>query len=118
MIYIAMLVIVGLVIVSHFAFMLMEVVFWMHPKVRTIFTMTGQKAADSKVLAGNVGIYNGCFAAGLVLGLIINSFILLAFLLTSIFVVGFYGGLTAKRSILYIQALPAALALLFVFLYF
>lgn len=114
LIYSVMVITVVLVIVSHIAFMLMEVVFWTHPRVRRIFAMSEQKAIDSKVLASNVGLYNGCLAAGLIWGLWENSSALLTFFLCSIFIAGLYGGLTAKRSILYIQALPALLALVLV----
>jgi putative membrane protein len=114
--YILMLLLVLVVIISHIAFMLMEVVFWTHPKVRRIFAMSEEKAIDSKVLASNVGLYNGCLAAGLIWGLWEGSLSLLTFFLCSIFIAGCYGGFTAKRSILYIQALPAALALVLVWI--
>ncbi|MGH1486485.1 MAG: DUF1304 domain-containing protein [Cellvibrionaceae bacterium] len=114
--YALMFVVVSLVIVSHIAFMLMEVVFWTHPRVRKIFAMSEEKAIDSKVLASNVGLYNGCLAAGLIWGLWEGSSELLIFFLGSIFIAGCYGGFTAKRSILYIQALPAAIALILVWL--
>ena len=114
--YILMLLLVLVVIISHIAFMLMEVVFWTHPKVRRIFAMSEEKAIDSKVLASNVGLYNGCLAAGLIWGLWEGSLSLLTFFLCSISIAGFYGGFTAKRSILYIQALPAVLALVLVWI--
>ena len=114
--YILMLLLVLVVIISHIAFMLMEVVFWTHPKVRRIFAMSEEKAIDSKVLASNVGLYNGCLAAGLIWGLWEGSLSLLTFFLCSISIAGCYGGFTAKRSILYIQALPAVLALVLVWI--
>lgn len=76
--------------------------------------------APTKVLAANQGLYNGFLAAGLIWSLIINNIewsrnIALFFLLC-VAVAGVYGSLTASKKILYIQALPAAIALAVVYL--
>ncbi len=113
-----MLIAVGVVIASHLAFMAMEMFFWQTPKVRRIFGKTEEQALDSKVLAANVGLYNGFLAAGLLWGLWINTPGVLTFFLVCIVIAGVYGGLTAKRSILFIQGLPAIIALALVWLYF
>ena len=71
-------------------------------------------AASSKVLAANQGLYNGFLAAGLVWGLIAkeNGTAIKIFFLGCVIVAGLFGAATAKPSILFVQALPAALALL------
>jgi len=109
---------VGLVIISHLLFMVMEMFFWEHPKVRRIFAMTEEHAQVCKSLAANVGLYNGFLAAGLIWGLILQSHDILSFFLICIIVAGVVGGITAKRSILYIQGFPAMLALIMVSLFF
>lgn len=109
---------VGLVIFSHLLFMAMEMFFWEHPKVRKIFAMTEEHAQVCKSLAANVGLYNGFLAAGLIWGLILQSRHILSFFLICIVVAGVVGAITAKRSILYIQGVPAMLALILVNLSF
>jgi putative membrane protein len=106
-----MVLVIAVVILSHLAFMVMEMFFWTRPAVRKIFAMSEQKAIDSKALAANIGLYNGFLAAGLLWGLWLNTPGVLTFFLTCITLAGIYGGLTSKRSILVVQALPAAIGL-------
>lgn len=77
--------------------------------------MTPEVSAASKVLAGNQGLYNGFLAAGLIWALVTNCRDIAIFFLGCVIVAGVYGATTAKQSILYTQALPAALALAAVF---
>ncbi len=102
------------VAVAHVLFMVLETFLWTSPGVRKRFGQTAEQAEATKVLAANQGVYNGALAAALgwsvVTGQVATTTVLLAFVV----VVGVYGGFSAKRSILFIQALPAALALTFV----
>jgi len=113
---IVMSIFLALVIVSHILFMVMEMFFWMHPTVRKIYGMSIEKAKHAKVMANNVGIYNGILVAGLIWGWWINSVHILTFFLVSIVIAGLYGGMTAKRVIILIQAVPALIALILVHL--
>ncbi len=74
----------------------------------------------TKALAANQGLYNGFLVAGLVWSFLISdpawSFNVRVFFLGCILVAALYGGLTASRSILVKQGLPAALAMIFVLL--
>src|SRR5437588_80074 len=75
-----------------------------------------EKATDSAVLAANQGLYNGFLAAGLVWGPLqgVPAFALQIkiFFLICVIVAGIYGAVTVSRRILYVQALPAAIALI------
>ena len=109
-------VLVGLVALEHVYILYLEMFAWTTPRVRRIFGTTPEIARDSKTLAANQGLYNGFLAAGLFWGLIhpdgaIGAQIQL-FFLGCVIVAAIYGGLTAKRSILLVQGLPALLALL------
>lgn len=104
-------VLTALVAIEHAGIMILEMFYWDHPTGRRIFRMTPEQSASSKVLAANQGLYNGFLAAGLIWALWADRFDLKVFFLGCVIVAGIYGGLTAKRSILYTQALPAALAL-------
>jgi putative membrane protein len=106
------LLLVAIVMLSHVGFMVLEMFFWADPVGNRIFETTPEFAAASKVLAANQGLYNGFLAAGLLWGLISGRRDVKTFFLACVIVAGIYGGLTAKMSILYIQAAPALAALL------
>jgi putative membrane protein len=101
----------GLVALSHVGFLVLEMFFWDHPVGRKIFGMTPEVSASSAKLAANQGLYNGFLAAGLVWALWTDRRELKMFFLGCVIVAGIFGALTAKTSILFTQALPAAVAL-------
>ncbi len=108
----------GLVAAIHVDILVLEMFQWDTPKGRKAFGTTPEFSAATKVLAANQGLYNGFLAAGLIWGLSLGAAGLgvKVFFLACVLVAGLYGGATASRKILYIQALPAlaALAALFV----
>jgi putative membrane protein len=105
---------VGLVALLHLGFLVLEMFLWTTPFGLRTFNMTPEVAASSKVLAANQGLYNGFLAAGLVWGLLAreNGTAIKVFFLACVIVAGIFGAATAKPTILFVQALPAALALL------
>jgi putative membrane protein len=112
-----------LVAVLHLYFLVLEMFLWDKPKGMKVFGLTPQKAADTKVLAANQGLYNGFLAAGLFWGLF-QSVIeqgdagldFKVFFLLCVVVAGVYGAMTVGKKILYVQAMPAVLALALLFL--
>jgi putative membrane protein len=106
------LLLVAIVALSHVGFLVLEMFLWTDPVGHRIFGTTPEFAAQSAVLAANQGLYNGFLAAGLLWGLVAGRRDLKIFFLACVVVAGVYGGLTAKMSILYVQALPGLLALL------
>jgi putative membrane protein len=109
-------ILVVLVAVLHIGFLALEMFFWDHPFGRKRFGMTPEYSKASATLAANQGLYNGFLAAGLIWGLIIASTPIKIFFLICVVIAGIYGGATARRTILYIQALPGLLALIAVYL--
>jgi len=107
---------VMIVAALHAAFLTLEMFFWDHPFGRKRFKMTPEYSKASASLAANQGLYNGFIAAGLVWGLIAKDASIQIFFLVCVVIAGIYGGLTTRRTILYIQALPGLLALAAVFL--
>ena len=105
------LILTALVGLEHVGIMILEMFFWDHPVGREIFDMTEEESAISAVLAANQGLYNGFLAAGLFWGLIAGKRDVVIFFLICVVVAGLYGGVTAKTSIVFTQALPATLAL-------
>jgi putative membrane protein len=106
------LLLIALVALIHVGFLVLEMFYWNHPIGREIFKMTPEVSASSAILAANQGLYNGFLAAGLVWGLLTGRRDVKIFFLACVIVAGVYGGLTAKTTILFTQALPGLLALL------
>ncbi len=103
---------ISLVIVLHILFMVLEMFMWNTPFGRKTFGLKEDYAKQSAALAANQGLYNGFLAAGLLWGLVsTGGFDALMFFLSCVIIAGIYGALTAKRSILFLQALPAAIAM-------
>lgn len=103
---------VCIVALLHVGFLVLEMFLWTGPIGARVFALTPEFAAQSAVLAANQGLYNGFLAAGLLWGVVANKRDVMIFFLLCVIVAGVYGGLTAKMSILYIQAAPALAALL------
>lgn len=109
---------IAVVALLHVAFFVLESFFWTKPLGRRVFRLSPEHAEITKSLAFNQGFYNAFLAAGLVWGLAMPgqcSFGIKMFFLACVIVAGIVGGLTAKRSILIVQALPAIVAMLLVF---
>jgi putative membrane protein len=119
MIWIANL-LVALVAVLHVYFLVLEMFLWQKPLGLKTFRNSPEKAAETAVLAANQGLYNGFLAAGLVWGLLHRApafgFQIKVFFLLCVIIAGVYGAATANRRILYVQAAPAALALILLWL--
>ncbi len=108
-------VLIGLVAALHAYFLVLEMFLWETPTGRKAFGLQPEFAAQSRTLAANQGLYNGFLVAGLVWGVVADRFDVKVFFLVCVVVAGLYGGATVSRRILLIQALPAALALLALF---
>ena len=99
-----------LVALLHVYFLVLEMFLWDKPFGRRTFALSAEKAAATRSLAMNQGLYNGFLAAGLVWGLWAGKDVQL-FFLACVIIAGVFGAFTASRKILLVQALPAMLAL-------
>jgi putative membrane protein len=104
-------ILVLLVALLHVYILVLEMFLWDTPYGRRVFRLTPESAAATKVLAANQGLYNGFLAAGLFWGLWLGSQPVQVFFLLCVFAAGVFGGLTASRRILLVQALPPMVAL-------
>jgi putative membrane protein len=109
-------ILVGIVALLHAYFLVLEMFLWTQPIGLETFQMTPEAAAASAVVAKNQGLYNGFLVAGLLWGLLARTEgrSILTFFLACIVIAGVFGAATAKLSILFVQALPAAIALVLV----
>ena len=109
--------VVAVVVVAllHGYFLVLEMFLWETPFGMRTFGTTPEVAASSAVLAANQGLYNGFLAAGLLWALLAYGLVggraILTFFLLCVIVAGIYGGATANPRILFVQAVPAAIAL-------
>ena len=119
MIWIANL-LVAVVAALHVYFLVLEMFLWTKPLGLKTFRNSIEKATESAVLAANQGLYNGFLAAGLLWGLVNGTpalaFQIKTFFLLCVIVAGIYGAATVSRRILYVQAAPATLALILLWL--
>src|ERR1051325_406933 len=106
---------VAVVAALHVYFLILEMFLWTKPLGLKTFRNSIEKAAESAVLAAHQGLYKGFLAAGLVWRLFhpnaAFAFQIKVFFLLCVIVAGAYGAATVSRRILYVQAAPAALAL-------
>ena len=111
-------IVVGLIALLHVYILVLEMFLWDKPIGLRAFGKTREEATSLKVLAANQGLYNGFLAAGLFwgLGLGANGTSVKVFFLCCVLIAGLYGGATSGRKILFIQAIPAALAFALVIL--
>ena len=109
-------IVIAIVAILHIGFLILEMFLWTKPFGLKTFNMTKEVAASSATLAANQGLYNGFLAAGLCWGLLAGEVSIKIFFLACVLIAGIYGGLTAKRSILYMQALPALIGLILLLL--
>jgi len=109
---------VALVALLHLWFLVLEMFLWNRPLGLRTFRLTPEFAAASKALAANQGLYNGFLAAGLAWGLVLGDAgnWIKIFFLGCVIVAGVFGALTVGRKILWVQALPGAVAMVFVLL--
>ncbi|MCA1377860.1 MULTISPECIES: DUF1304 domain-containing protein [unclassified Bradyrhizobium] len=113
-------ILVALVAALHVFFLVLEMFLWDKPLGLKVFRNSPEKAEITRVLAANQGLYNGFLAAGLVWGLFHGNpafaFQIKVFFLLCVIVAGAYGAATVTTRILIVQALPAAIALIAMFL--
>ncbi|MHA3052392.1 DUF1304 domain-containing protein [Acinetobacter sp. ANC 4640] len=111
-------ILIALIGLLHVYILVLEMFLWNKPAGLKAFGNSLEKAQLTKVLAQNQGLYNGFLAAGLFWSLLVSNpdfaRAIATFFLGCVFVAGVYGGLTASKKIIYIQAVPALLTLLMV----
>jgi len=110
--------IIALIAALHFFILWFEMFAWESRGPKIFRSLDKSLFAPTKTMAANQGLYNGFLAAGLVWSLLIGDAEwaknVALFFLGCVFVAGAYGAMTASKRILYVQAVPAALAILLV----
>lgn len=104
----------GVVALIHIYIVILEMVLWDKPQGMKAFGTTPAFAAESKTLAANQGLYNGFLVAGLIWGIWLGEAgdPIKIFFLLCVAVAGVFGAVTVGRKILFIQTIPAVIALI------
>jgi putative membrane protein len=109
-------ILVAIVAFLHLWFLVLEMFLWTKPQGLRTFNQSLEKARESAVLAANQGLYNGFLAAGLIWGLLYPdpavALHIKTFFLLCVIAAGAYGAWSVNIRILYVQALPALVALI------
>jgi putative membrane protein len=108
-------IVIAIIALLHLWFLVLEMFLWTRPAGRRAFGLRPEFAEASKVLAANQGLYNGFLCAGLIWGLLLGGsegLHVKCFFLACVLLAGLYGGFTATRKVLWIQAAPALLGLI------
>ncbi len=108
-------ILIAVVAIEHLYILWLEMFAWTTRGPKVFRSLPASLFAPTKALAANQGLYNGFLSAGLFWSLLIAdvswSVNVALFFLGCVIVAGIYGALSAQRSIFYVQALPALLAL-------
>ncbi len=114
-------ILIAFVAIEHLYILWLEMFAWTTAGRRTFKSMPADMFDKTKSLAANQGLYNGFLSAGLIWSLIITDEVwsenVAVFFLGCVLVAGLYGAASVQRSILFVQALPAALALSALFIF-
>ena len=113
-------ILIMLVALEHIYFLYLEMFLWAKPYARKIFAMSKEDAEATATLAKNQGLYNGFLATGLIYSILATdsnvAYTMKIFFLVCVIIAGIYGGITVKPRLTVVQTIPAAIALIFVFL--
>lgn len=113
-------ILIGLVAAIHLYIMWFEMFAWESRGPKVFRDFSKDLFGKTKAMAANQGLYNGFLAAGLIWSLMINdenwSDNIALFFLICVAIAGIYGAATAEKKILFVQTIPAALAIIFVLL--
>lgn len=102
---------VCLVAFIHIMFFMLESYLFDKPIGIKVFRLNNEKLKYTKAFAVNQGYYNLCLAIGLVMGIWLNNYQLILFILSSIVFLGVVGALTVSKKIFMLQSLPAMISI-------
>lgn len=114
-------ILIGLIAFEHLYFLWLEMFGWETAGKKAFKNMIPDELFTStKKLAANQGLYNGFLSAGLLWTFFISDVTwktdISFFFLGCILIAGIYGGITAGKKIMLVQALPAFITILLILL--
>jgi putative membrane protein len=113
-------ILIALIAALHAYIMWFEMFAWTSRGPKVFSTFPKDLFEPTKAMAGNQGLYNGFLAAGLIWSLLIQApgwgANVATFFLLCVAIAGIYGAATASKRIIYVQTVPAVVALLVLYL--
>ena len=111
-------IIIAILALLHVYILILEMFFWESRVSLRAFGLTPELAKATVAMGANQGLYNGFLAAGLIWGLALGSAShpVKYFFLLCVLIAGIFGAATVAPKILFIQAVPAALGILLLWL--
>jgi len=103
--------VLAILLLLHLGFMILEMFFWTKPLGRSVFGLDPDWAEETKILAANLGLYNGFLAAGFGFSLLSPRSDVALFFLACALIAGLFGAITVKPSVFLVQGLPALIGL-------
>jgi putative membrane protein len=107
---------IGLVAIIHSYILVFEMFLWESRGPKVFSSFPADLFAPTKMMAANQGLYNGFLAAGLFWALFFIKDAtwkrnVAFFFLSCVAVAGLYGAMTVSQSIVFVQTVPAVLAI-------
>ena len=117
---IVILVLIAFIAIEHLYILWLEMFAWTTRAPKIFRQIPKEMFEPTKALAANQGLYNGFLAAGLIWCLCIGDPAwqrhVAVFFLACVAVAGMYGAVTATKRIFFVQALPALVTLLLIWI--
>ena len=111
---------IGFVALLHLYILYFEMFAWESRGPKVFRNFPRELFPKTKALAANQGLYNGFLAAGLIWTFFIDNAEwyqnVAIFFLSCVAVAGIYGAVTADRKIFFVQAIPALIPLVLIFI--
>lgn len=108
-------VLIGLIAFIHCYIVWFEMFAWETRGKKVFKNFPDELFSQTKTLAANQGLYNGFLAAGLIWTFFIQNVEwrtnISLFFLACVAIAGIYGAMTAERKILFVQTVPASIAI-------
>lgn len=106
---------IGLIAFIHLYILWFEMFAWESRGPKVFRSFPKDLFPQTKAMAANQGLYNGFLAAGLIWSLLISdknwSHHVAVFFLLCVAVAGLYGAYSADKKILFVQTVPAVIAI-------
>jgi len=116
--HIAVKILIGFIAFIHLYILWFEMFAWTTRGPKIFRNFPRDLFEPTKAMAANQGLYNGFLAAGLIWTFFIKNaewqINVALFFLSCVAIAGIYGALTASKKILFVQTIPAVIAIILI----
>ncbi len=109
-------ILIVIVALLHLYFLYFEMFAWETIGAKVFRAFPKELFGKTKMMAANQGLYNGFLSAGLIWSLLIQNpdwkVNVALFFLSCVSIAGIYGAISVSKRILYVQGIPAIIAII------